>query len=181
MGQVENTDQLCGNYFIDRCSGNNTSRPELDNLKKHVRAGDEIHVHSIDRLARSLIDLNNLIEFFIKKHCSIHFKKENLIFTYDKENPMNELMLNLLGAVYQFERSIIKERQREGIEKAKKRGVYKGRTISARLKSEIIESYHLKIPQRQISNKLSTSLSTVQRVIKSEKDRNKLLFKISEK
>jgi len=153
------------NYFIDRCSGGNTARPELDNLKKHVRPGDEIHVHSIDRLARSLTDLNALIEFFTGEECSVHFMKENLVFTSDKKNPMNELMLNLLGAVYQFERSILKERQREGIEKAKEKGVYKGRSTSVRLKSEIIESYYLKTPQRQIAEKLSTSLSPCVRIV----------------
>jgi DNA invertase Pin-like site-specific DNA recombinase len=164
------------NYFVDRCSGGNTTRPELDNLKKHVRSGDEIHVHSIDRLARSLADLNALIEYFTEKGCSVHFRKENLVFTSDKTNPMNELMLNLLGSVYQFERAILKERQREGIKKAKEKGVYKGRSTSIRLKSDIIESYYLKIPQRQIAKELSTSLSTVQRIIKAEKERSKPLF-----
>jgi DNA invertase Pin-like site-specific DNA recombinase len=164
------------NYFIDKCSGSNTARPELDNLKRHIRQGDEIHVHSIDRLARSLTDLHALIKFFTGKGCSVHFRKENIVFSSDKTNPMNELMLNLLGSVYQFERSILKERQREGIEKAKEKGVYKGRSTSARLKSEIITSYHLKTPQRQIAKELCTSLSTVQRIIKAEKGRSEPLI-----
>lgn len=84
-------------------------------------------VHDISRLARNISDLIELIKFFNNKLVTIHFSKENLIFSHDSANPINNLMLSLLGAVYQFEREMILERQIEGIAKAKLAGKYKGK------------------------------------------------------
>ncbi|MEL0630727.1 recombinase family protein [Psychromonas aquatilis] len=155
--------------FIDKVSGANTNRPELIKLKEHARAGDIVICHDISRLARNLKDLKDLIEFFIGRGISVQFMKENMIFTADKQNPMNELMLNMLGAVYQFERDIMKQRQAEGIAQAKAKGVYKGRSTSMRLKAAIIDSYKSGVPQRKIASNNEISLSTVQRVIKAHK------------
>ena len=155
--------------FIDKVSGANTNRPELIKLKEHARHGDIIICHDISRLARNLKDLKELIEFFISKGAAVKFLKENMLFTADKQNPMNELMLNMLGAVYQFERDIMKQRQAEGIAQAKAKGVYEGRSTSMRLKADIINEYKEKIPQRTIAKKLDTSVSTVQRIIKEYK------------
>jgi len=155
--------------FIDKVSGANTNRPELIKLKEHARSGDIVICHDISRLARNLKDLKDLIEFFIDKGVAVKFLKENMVFSANKQNPMNELMLNMLGAVYQFERDIMKQRQSEGIAQAKANGVYKGRTTSMRLKGEIIAAYKETIPQRTIAQNLDTSLSTVQRVIKQYK------------
>jgi len=153
--------------FIDKVSGANTNRPELIKLKDHARAGDIVICHDISRLARNLKDLKDLIEFFINQGVAVKFLKENMIFTADKQNPMNELMLNMLGAVYQFERDIMKQRQAEGIAQAKLKGVYKGRTTSMRLRSAILDAYKNGTSQRNIAKDLETSLSTVQRVIKA--------------
>ncbi|MEJ6080406.1 recombinase family protein [Vibrio sp. 1-Bac 57] len=152
--------------FIDKVSGANTNRPELIKLKEHARSGDIVICHDISRLARNLKDLKDLIEFFIDKGVAVKFLKENMVFSANKQNPMNELMLNMLGAVYQFERDIMKQRQAEGIAQAKAKGVYEGRSSSMRLKADIINEYKEKIPQRTIANNLGTSVSTVQRVIK---------------
>jgi len=81
----------------------------------------------MDRLARNLGDLKGLIDDLTKRGVSVEFIKERQTFRPDKEDPMATLMLHLLGAVAQFERDLIKERQREGIEIAKAKGVYKGR------------------------------------------------------
>lgn len=115
--------------FVDHASGKDTKRPELQNLLTHLRAGDVVYVHSMDRLARNLQDLLKLVEEITAKKANLVFVKENLTFKPDRDtSPMSMLLLQLLGAVAQFERSLIRERQREGITKAKTRGVYKGRT-----------------------------------------------------
>jgi DNA invertase Pin-like site-specific DNA recombinase len=157
--------------FTDKVSGANTNRPALKQLKDHVRSGDIVICHDISRLARNLLDLKELITFFTGKGVSVQFIKEAMTFSSDKSNPMNELMLNLLGAVYQFERDIMKQRQAEGIAIAKKKGVYVGRNTSMRLKSSIIESYKSGTSQRNIARDLETSLSNVQRVIKAHKNK----------
>ena len=157
--------------FTDRVSGANTNRPALTQLKDHVRSGDIVICHDISRLARNLLDLKELITLFTDKGVSVQFLKEAMTFSADKTNPMNELMLNLLGAVYQFERDIMKQRQAEGIAIAKKKGVYVGRSTSMRLKSSIIESYKSGTSQRNIARDLDTSLSNVQRVIKAHKNK----------
>ncbi len=112
--------------FIDKASGKDVQRPQLEALINYVRDGDTIFVHSMDRLARNLVDLRNLVNEVTKRDICIKFLKENLIFT-NENSPMATLMLSIMGAFAEFERSLLKERQREGIELAKKRGAYPGR------------------------------------------------------
>lgn len=112
--------------FTDKCSGKDTKRPELQRALEHLREGDTLHIHSIDRLARNLVDLQQLVEGLNKRGIVVVFHKENLTFS-DKSDAMHKLMFQMMGAFAEFERSMIRERQREGIEAAKKRGVYKGR------------------------------------------------------
>ena len=115
--------------FSDRASGKNTDRPELDALMSFVRDGDTVVVHSMDRLARNLDDLRRLVQKLTKLGVSIQFVKENMTFTGD-DSPMANLMLSVMGAFAEFERALIRERQREGIALAKMRGVYLGRKRS---------------------------------------------------
>ena len=112
--------------FIDRVSGSTTDRPELTEMINYVRDGDTVIVHSMDRLARNLDDLRKIVQLLNKKQVKIKFEKENLSFT-GEDSPISNLMLSVMGAFAEFERSLIGERQREGIALAKKRGVYKGR------------------------------------------------------
>src|SRR5690606_14577966 len=126
----QNTErQLAGidlkKIFEDKCSGKDTNRPQLTAMLDYVREGDCIHVHDISRLARNLSDLRNLVSDLTSRGISIKFHKENLHFT-GEANPMQDLMLSMLGAVYEFERSMTLERQREGIALAKAQGRYKG-------------------------------------------------------
>lgn len=107
--------------FEDRCSGKDTNRPQLMACLRHLRKGDVLHIHSIDRLARSLRDLQELVDQLTKQGISIQFHKECLIFN-NAESPMHKLMLQMMGAFAEFERSMIRERQREGIATAKKLG-----------------------------------------------------------
>ena len=115
--------------FIDKASGKDTSRPQLQAALEYLREGDLLLVHSMDRLARSVDDLRRIVLDLTKRGVHVQFVKENLTFT-GEDSPMSNLLLSLLGAVAEFERSMIRERQREGIELAKKRGVYKGRKPS---------------------------------------------------
>lgn len=112
--------------FTDRASGKDTNRPQLQALLEWVREGDCIHVHSIDRMARSIKDLRTIVDDLQARKISVRFHKEGLIFN-GTPSPTDTLMLNLLGAIGEFERELIKERQREGIELAKREGKYKGR------------------------------------------------------
>lgn len=108
--------------FTEKVSGKDTNRPELANCLNHVRDGDVLHVHSIDRMARNLKDLQNIIEQLTGKGVSVKFYKEHLTFEASAASPMQTLMLQMLGAFAEFERTLIKERQREGIEAAKAQG-----------------------------------------------------------
>ena len=114
--------------YTDKASGKDTERPQLKALLATVASGDHVFVHSMDRLSRSLRDLQDTVETLTEKGVSVTFVKEQMAFTKDAKNPIATLMLQLLGAVGQFERALIKERQMEGIAIAKaKGGVYKGR------------------------------------------------------
>ena len=166
----QNTDrQLDGvaldEMFTDKVSGATTDRPELQAMLRHIRKGDVLHVHSIDRLARSLEDLLSLVKGLIAKGVAVRFHKEGLHFTGDA-SPMQELMLGLLGSVAQFERSLIRERQAEGIQKAKAAGVYKGRVKTVdddairKAMAEDGASF------RKVAKALGVSLSSVQRAMK---------------
>jgi len=112
--------------FIDKASGKDTSRPELENMLSFIRDGDTVVVHSMDRLARNLDDLRRLVQMITQKGVKIEFIKENLTFSGD-DSPMANLMLSVMGAFAEFERALIRERQKEGIELARKKGLYKGR------------------------------------------------------
>lgn len=115
--------------FTDYASGKDIGRPALVELVGFVRAGDTVVVHSLDRLARNLGDLRGLVAELTGRGVRVEFVTEGLVFTGD-DSPMSTLLLNLLGAVAEFERSLIRERQREGIAAAKARGVYRGRKPS---------------------------------------------------
>ncbi len=112
--------------FTDRASGKDTDRPQLKALLAYAREGDTIVIHSMDRLARNVDDLRRIVQEQTRRGIRVQFIKENLLFT-GEDSPMANLMLTVLGAVGQFERELIRERQREGIALAKQRGVYRGR------------------------------------------------------
>ncbi|MEH6825512.1 MAG: recombinase family protein [Motiliproteus sp.] len=115
--------------FTDKASGKDVKRPQLKELLKFAREGDTVVVHSMDRLARNLDDLRTLVKDLTRRGVAIRFVKEGLTFT-DEDSPMSNLLLSVMGAFAEFERALIKERQREGIALAKKRGAYKGRKKS---------------------------------------------------
>jgi DNA invertase Pin-like site-specific DNA recombinase len=123
--------------FIDRVSGKDVKRPQLMALLSFVREGDTVVCHSMDRLGRNMDDLRKLVFSLTERGVRVEFRKENLIFT-GEDSPMANLLLSVMGAIAEFERQLIRERQREGIALAKKRGVYKGRPTT--LKAEVVAS-----------------------------------------
>lgn len=117
--------------FEDKASGGNTDRPALQDCIAFVREGDTVVVWSIDRLARSLRDLQELVAAFNAKGVTVEFVSERLTFSAAQDDPFARLQFQMMGAFAEFERALIKKRQREGIEKAKAKGnVYKGRAPS---------------------------------------------------
>jgi DNA invertase Pin-like site-specific DNA recombinase len=113
--------------FTDHASGKDTDRPQLAAALEYLRDGDTLVVHSMDRLARSLPDLRRLVDELVGRGVAVRFVTEGLTFSDDTADPCAVLMLSVMGAVAEFERSMLLERQREGIAVAKAKGVYKGR------------------------------------------------------
>jgi len=115
--------------FTDKASGKNADRPQLQAmLAGNWPQGSVVVVHSMDRLARSLSDLLRIVEQLTARGIAVQFVKEGKTFMgAATANPMDKLMLSMLGAFAEYERTLIRERQREGIAKAKERGVYRGR------------------------------------------------------
>lgn len=115
--------------FTDKASGKDVHREQLEALMDFARSGDTVIIHSMDRLGRNLDDLRRIVQTLTEKDVRIDFVKENLSFT-GEDSPMAKLMLSVMGAFAEFERALLKERQREGIALAKQRGVYRGRKRS---------------------------------------------------
>ena len=149
--------------FEEKASARTADRPVLNEMLRFIRDGDEVLVHDISRLARNIEDLHRLVREITSKGCVLRFMKEGLTFTGNKSDPVSELLLGMLGAVYAFERSILLERQREGIALAKAKGVYKGRpkTIDPAKIMALLESG---LSMRKAAAAAGVSLSTVQRV-----------------
>ena len=132
-----------------------------------MRTGDVLHVHSIDRLARNLKDLQTLVETLTGRGVTIRFHKENLIFTGDT-NPMQKLMLQMMGAFAEFERSMIRERQREGIAAARKKGKQIG--AKPKLSTDMVESIQERlkggVSKSDLAKELGVSRQTLYSALK---------------
>ena len=112
--------------FVDKASGKDTDRPQLQAALAHLREGDTFIIYSMDRLSRSLTDLITTVKGLTAKGVKVQFIKEALTFTGDN-NPMANLLLGVMGSLAEWERAVIRERQLAGIAIAKSKGVYKGR------------------------------------------------------
>ena len=134
-------------------------------MLEYVRQGDTIVVCSMDRLARNLTDLLNTTKELQAKGVSIRFLKESIFLDASgSDAAMTKLLMSMLGAVAEFERSMIRERQREGIELAKKRGVYKGRKpTDAAIIEKAREKINLGIPLAKVARDAGLARSTLYR------------------
>jgi len=163
----QNTDrQLDGltldKVFTDKASGKDTNRPQLAAALDYVREGDTLVVHSMDRLARNLEDLRRTVRELTGRGVRVQFVKENLAFAGD-DSPMSTLLLSMLGAVAEFERSMILERQREGIAIAKAKGVYKGRkpALDDAQAAEVSRRLHRGESATELAREFGVSRATV--------------------
>lgn len=157
--------------FIDKLSGKNCSREQLQSMIGYIREGDadQVFVHSMDRLARSSRDLQDIVDAIIKKKASITFVKEGLTLSGD-DSPFSMLMLKLFAAFAEFEYTLSLERQREGIAIAKARGAYKGRkkVLNPEIEKQIIEMSKLGgITKSYIARRFKVSRGTVYGCLKN--------------
>jgi len=152
--------------FEDKVSGKDTNRPQLAAMMLHARKGDTVVVHSMDRLARNLDDLRGIVKELTAKGVVVQFKKEGLTFT-GEDSPMSNLLLSMLGAVAEFERSLIRERQKEGVQIAKANGAYKGRKqeMTPERIADIKTRVANKEPKAQIAKALGISRDTLYRYL----------------
>ncbi len=158
--------------FTDKASGKNTDRPQLQAmLAGNWPEGSTVVVHSMDRLARSLSDLLRIVEQLTARGIAVQFIKEGKTFRGDSTDAMDRLMLSMLGAFAEYERTLIRERQREGIAKAKERGVYKGKkpkitdpTVIAQLVSDATA---LGANKTKVAAKYSISRETLYKYLKT--------------
>lgn len=154
--------------FIDYSSAKSRRRPQLALMLEFVREDDILYIHSMDRLARNVKDLRNIVDELIEKKVHVHFLKENLIFD-GKESSMSNLLLSIMGAFAEFELAFIQERQREGIIVAKKNGKYKGRMKSLNneeivwLKNQVRTTRKTKV---LLAKQLNISRNTLYRYLK---------------
>lgn len=122
--------QTVDKVFTDKCSGGDTARPALTAMLSHVRDGDTVVVHEISRLARNTADLLALVKELTGKGVTVRFVKEGMTFAAGNDNPMNTMLLTIIGAISAFELSMINERRLEGQAKAREAGVHMGRKAS---------------------------------------------------
>ena len=139
-------------------------------MLRFARDGDTVIVHSMDRLARNLDDLRALVQSLTRKGVRVEFVKESLVFT-GEDSPMANLMLSVMGAFAEFERSLIRERQREGIALAKQRGTYKGRkkTLTPERAAELIERAGSGVPKVILARDYGMSRETVYQYLRQAK------------
>ena len=159
--------QITGDFdktFTEYASAKDADRPVLQEMLDFVREGDALVVHSIDRLARNLGDLERILARLNKQGVSVEFRKESLLFAGD-DNPMQRLMLQMMGAFAQFERSMIRERQREGIAAAQAAGRHIGRpqALPPTLRTRVREQYQKGVSIKQLMSEHGVSRATVYR------------------
>ena len=157
-------------WFIEKISGKDMERPQLQAMLDYVREGDIVYVHDFSRLARSTKDLLSIVEQLRDKKVEFFSDKEKI----DTSTPAGKLMLTMIGAIAEFERQTLLDRQREGIAIAKARGVYKGRK---RIEVKGFGTWYDKYMRREITKagiarELHISRPTVDRLIKEHKEKN---------
>lgn len=157
-------------WYIEKVSAKDTNRPKLQEMLDYAREGDTIYIHSFDRLARSTKDLLELIEQMQDKGIHLVSNKENI----DTSTPTGKLMVTMIGAINEFERANLLERQREGIAIAKAKGKYKGRK-EIEIDKEFIKGYkrymNRELNKTDLAKELDISRPTLNKLIKEYEDK----------
>lgn len=155
-------------WYTEKISGKNTDRPQLKAMLDYVREGDTVYIHDFSRLARNTKDLLEIVELLESKGVALVSNKENI----DSSTPSGKLMLTMIGAIAEFERQNLLERQREGIEIAKREGKFKGgqvKKISEELFARYYAEYKLrKISKAELAKKLEISRPTLDKLLKDK-------------
>lgn len=159
-------------WFIEKVSAKDTNRPQLNAMLDYARDGDTIYIHDLSRLARSTKDLLNIVEQLDNKSISLVSNKENL----DSSTPTGKLMLTMIGAINEFERANLIERQREGIAIAKQAGKFKGRQVK---EIKNFGAYYDRYKSRelnkvQLAKELNVSRPTLDRLIQEHEKKDLL-------
>lgn len=154
--------------FEDKASGKDAKRPKLQELLAYVREGDTVIVHSMDRLARNVDDLRRIVTELSGRGVRVEFQREGVVFT-GEDNPMNTLLLTMLGAVAEFLRAQNLENQREGIAKAKQAGKYKGRkrVLTAEQVAQVKERVAAGEQKTALAKELGVSRETLYKVLRA--------------
>jgi DNA invertase Pin-like site-specific DNA recombinase len=161
---------VTGKVFEEKVSGKNTSdRPALLAMIEYVREGDVVHVHSIDRLARDLRDLQAIVTQINDKGATITFLSESLTFSTKVDDPLAKLQLQMMGAFSEFERALIRKRQEEGIAKKLERGAYHNKKRKPSVDyDKVVELHNEGLSTYKIAAELNCSRMTVHRVLKRQ-------------
>ena len=155
-------------WFIEKVSAKDMNRPKLQEMLEYIRSGDTVYIHDFSRLARSTKDLLEIVEFLHSKDVGIVSNKENI----DTTTPQGKLMLTMIGAIAEFERENLLERQREGIAIAKKQGKYKGRKPVKINEDVFLREYdnymNRRINKVQFAKNLGVSRPTLDKLLKEK-------------
>lgn len=155
-------------WFTEKVSGKNTNRPELQKLLEYMREGDTIYIHDFSRLARNTVDLLRLVETIQNKGVTLVSNKEAV----NTSTPNGKLMLTMIGAIAEFERENLLERQREGIAIAKREGKYKGRQVKEIDENTFEKAYNRyksrEINKIQLAKELNLSRPTLDKLLKDK-------------
>ncbi|HEX4333428.1 MAG TPA: recombinase family protein, partial [Usitatibacter sp.] len=150
-------------------SGKNADRPKLQECLRYVREGDTLYVHSMDRLARNLIDLRTIVEELTARGVEVRFMKEAMSFNASA-SPMSKLLMNVMGAFAEFEREIIRERQREGIAIARAAGKFskeRAKKLTADDVKAVLEMVDAGTPKAEIARSYGISRETLYQYLKA--------------
>lgn len=157
-------------FFIEKISAKDTNRPQLQELLSYVRENDIVYIHDFSRLARNTKDLLEIVEQLTEKNVALVSNKESI----DTSTPTGKLMLTMIGAIYEFERQNLLERQREGIEIAKREKKFKGRKaveVSEELFNSLYEDYRQrKINKVEFAEKLGISRPTLDKLMREKEE-----------
>ncbi len=154
----------CDKIFQEKESGVKDDRPQIQTLLDYMREGDVVEITRLDRLGRSTHHLLKLVALFEEKKVSLKIQNINL----DTGTATGKLMLTMLAAISEFERSLLKEKQIAGIELAKKNGVYKGRKATAmEKKDQVVQMVEQGMKKTHIAKELNISLASVYNVLKA--------------
>lgn len=161
-------------WFTEKVSAKDMNRQKLQEMLDYAREGDTVYIHDFSRIARSTKDLLNIIEILNNKGVYLVSNKENI----DTSTPTGKLMLTMIGAINEFERQNMLDRQREGIAIAKAAGKYRGRkpiNIDKKLFNQLLNDYNSrKINKVAFAKKLEISRPTLDRLLKENNIQNKL-------